>query len=48
LAQAEAAYYGLFTILAKTLKKGDTVAISGFGSFKVVERKARKGRNQRL
>jgi DNA-binding protein HU-beta len=47
LAQAEAAYDGLFTILAKTLKKGDTVAISGFGSFKVVERKARKGRNPR-
>jgi DNA-binding protein HU-beta len=47
LAQAEAAYDGLFTILAETLKKGDTVAVSGFGSFKVVERKARKGRNPR-
>jgi nucleoid DNA-binding protein len=29
------------------LKKGDPVAISGFGGFKVVNRKARKGR-QRL
>jgi DNA-binding protein HU-beta len=47
LAQAEAAYNGLFVILAETLKKGDAVAISGFGSFKAVERKARKGRNPR-
>jgi DNA-binding protein HU-beta len=47
LAQAEAAYDGLFAILAETLKRGDTVAVSGFGSFKVVERKARKGRNPR-
>jgi DNA-binding protein HU-beta len=46
-AQAEAAYDGLFAILAETLKKGDTVAITGFGGFKVVERKARKGRNPR-
>ena len=29
------------------LKKGDSVAISGFGSFKVVERATRKGRNPR-
>jgi DNA-binding protein HU-beta len=47
LAQAEAAYDGLFTLLAETLKKGDSVAIAGFGSFKVVDRKARKGRNPR-
>jgi DNA-binding protein HU-beta len=47
LAQAEAACDGLFTLLAETLKKGDSVAITGFGSFKVVERKARKGRNPR-
>jgi DNA-binding protein HU-beta len=46
-AQAEAAYDGLFTILAETLKKGDTVAISGFGTFKVVDRRARTGRNPR-
>jgi DNA-binding protein HU-beta len=43
LIQAEAAYDGLFAILAEILKKGDTVSVSGFGSFKVVERKARKG-----
>jgi DNA-binding protein HU-beta len=47
LAQAEAAYDGLFTLLAETLKKGESITISGFGSFKVVERKARKGRNPR-
>jgi DNA-binding protein HU-beta len=47
LAQAETAYESLFTILTDTLKQGDAVAISGFGSFKVVERKARKGRNPR-
>lgn len=45
LAQAETAYDGLFAILAEALKKGDAVSISGFGSFKVVERAARKGRN---
>jgi DNA-binding protein HU-beta len=47
LTQAEAAYDCLFTLLAETLKKGDSVAITGFGSFKVVERKTRKGRNPR-
>ena len=45
LAQAEAAYDKLFAIIGATLQKGDAVSISGFGSFKVVERKARKGRN---
>ena len=32
------------TIL-ETLKKGENVTIAGFGNFKVVERKERKGRN---
>ena len=45
--QAEAAYDALFAIVADALKKGDAVSISGFGSFKVVERAARKGRNPR-
>ena len=45
LAQAEAAYEKLFGIIATALKKGDAVSIPGFGSFKVVHRKARKGRN---
>ena len=47
VAQAEAAYDSLFGIIKATLEKGDPVSISGFGSFKVVERKARKGRNPR-
>ena len=47
LAHAKAAYENLFFILAATLKQGDPVNISGFGSFKVVQRKARKGRNPR-
>ena len=47
LAQAEAAYEKLFDIISAALKKGDAVSISGFGSFKVLDRKARKGRNPR-
>jgi len=47
LAQAEAAYDSLFDIVKAALKKGDAVSISGFGSFKLVQRKARKGRNPR-
>ena len=29
----------------KALEKGDAVTLIGFGTFKMVERKARKGRN---
>ena len=29
----------------RALKKGEDVALTGFGTFKVVKRKARKGRN---
>ena len=47
LAQAEAAYDSLFGILKASLKNGDNVAITGFGSFKVMKRKARRGRNPR-
>ena len=47
LAQAEAAYEKLFAIIGAALKKGDAVSIFGFGSFKVVNRRARKGRNPR-
>ena len=47
LAQAEAVYEGLFGAIKATLEKGDALSISGFGSFKVVNRKARKGRNPR-
>jgi hypothetical protein len=37
--QTGAAYDRFLTILGETLKKGDPAAISGFGSFKVMERK---------
>ena len=47
LAQAEAAYEKLFGIITGALKKGDAVSVTGFGSFKVIDRKARKGRNPR-
>jgi DNA-binding protein HU-beta len=47
LAQAEKAYEKLFDIIGTALKKGDDVTIIGFGSFKVVNRKAKKGRNPR-
>ena len=47
LAQAETAYESLFGIISAALKQGDAVSISGFGSFKVAHRKARKGRNPR-
>ncbi|MBW2431495.1 MAG: HU family DNA-binding protein [Deltaproteobacteria bacterium] len=31
--------------ITKSLKKGEDVTLVGFGTFKVVKRKARKGRN---
>lgn len=34
-------------IIAKTLKRGDRVQITGFGTFETKERKARTGRNPR-
>jgi DNA-binding protein HU-beta len=45
LAQAEAAYEKLFAVIAGALKKGETVAVRDFGTFKVLQRAARKGRN---
>jgi len=35
----------LVTTVQKTLKKGDEVALTGFGKFSVVKRGARTGRN---
>ncbi len=34
-------------IIEETLKKGEDVSLIGFGSFKVVETKAKTGRNPR-
>ena len=36
---------GFTTVVGKALKKGDDVALTGFGRFSVVKRGARKGRN---
>lgn len=33
--------------ISSALEKGDSVSLVGFGSFKVVERSAREGRNPR-
>src|SRR6476646_2213106 len=35
----------VFDSIEKALAEGDEVAISGFGTFRVVERTAREGRN---
>jgi DNA-binding protein HU-beta len=33
------------SMIKKALKKGDKIFLSGFGTFIIVKRKARKGRN---
>jgi len=43
--EAQKAVDCIFSNILRALKKRDTVQISGFGSFKVTKRKARKGRN---
>ena len=45
--QTEAALDALVDVLSSAMKKGEHVSLTGFGSFKVVERAARKGRNPR-
>jgi DNA-binding protein HU-beta len=44
-ADARKALESFITTVEKTLKKGDDVAITGFGKFSVVKRSARTGRN---
>jgi len=44
-ADAKKALDGFIDTTAKALKKGDRVALVGFGSFSVSKRAARKGRN---
>ena len=36
---------GIFAGIEEALKQGEEVAISGFGTFRVVERPGREGRN---
>ncbi len=43
--QAQKALDCVFTTITKALKRGDTVTLIGFGTFKVAQRKARRGRN---
>jgi nucleoid DNA-binding protein len=43
--EAQAAVDCIFKSIVNTLKRGDVVTLVGFGSFKVVKRKARTGRN---
>jgi DNA-binding protein HU-beta len=45
--EATAAVEAVFDIIAKTMGKGEEVAISGFGTFRVVKRAAREGVNPR-
>ncbi len=43
--EAHAAVDCVLSSISNALKKEDTVSLVGFGSFKAVKRKARKGRN---
>jgi len=45
--EAQAALESLLSNITHVLKKGDTVTLTGFGTFKVSKRKARDGRNPR-
>ena len=47
-AAAGRALAGVIEAVTKTLKKGGTVSLVGFGSFGVTKRKARTGRNSRM
>lgn len=46
-AAAEKALNGFIASVTEALKKGGKVALVGFGTFEVVKRAARKGRNPR-
>ncbi len=43
--EAQAAVDCVLSSITKALEKGDSVSLIGFGTFKVADRKARKGRN---
>jgi DNA-binding protein HU-beta len=44
-ASAEKAINAFASTVMKALKKGDKLALTGFGTFSVVKRRARMGRN---
>ena len=43
--QAQEAVDAMFDTIVKTMSRGEEVAITGFGTFRVVKRAARQGRN---
>jgi len=43
--EAQEAVDCVISSITKALKKGENVTLTGFGTLKVVKRKARKGRN---
>ncbi|MCQ2958704.1 MAG: HU family DNA-binding protein [Bacteroidales bacterium] len=45
--EAESAVNAVVKAIAESLKKGESVQLIGFGTFKVGERSARTGRNPR-
>ena len=45
--EAQAAVDCVFSTITKALKKNDTVKLTGFGTFKVIKRKAWKTRHPR-
>ena len=46
-ADAERAVEGMFNVVKKTLKSGESISLVGFGTFEVRQRAARSGRNPR-
>ncbi len=44
-ASAEKAVDAVFDTIVKTMGRGEEVAITGFGTFRVMKRAAREGRN---
>ena len=44
-AESERAVDAVFDTIVKTMSRGEEVAITGFGTFRVVKRAARMGRN---
>ncbi|MBO8143598.1 MAG: HU family DNA-binding protein [Thermodesulfobacterium sp.] len=45
--EAAAVVNAVLEVIEETVKKGEEIRIPGFGTFKVVTRKERKGRNPR-
>ena len=45
--EAQQAVDCVISSITMALKKGEDVTVTGFGTFRVVKRKARKGRNPR-